>query len=145
MSMDDSIDFTVGLLRQVAKELQALTPEQRLAIADGSAKLKLVVEAPPPKKEVAVATSVKTDELRAKLEECKSRDEARAVLGELKMSKKELQRVSRELDLPVPRDDDTERLVDRIVESVVGFRLRSMAIQGKADDAAQPKDEAPKN
>jgi hypothetical protein len=144
MSMDDSIDFTVGLMRHIAKELQALTPEQRLAIADGSAKLKLVVEAPPPKKETAVATSVKAVELQAKLEECKSRDEARAILGELKMSKKELQRVSRELDLPVPRDDDIERLVDRIVESVVGFRLRSMAIQGKSDDAV-PKDDAPMN
>lgn len=145
MNMDDSIDFTVGFLRHVAKELQALTVEQKLAIADGSAKLKLVVETPPVKKELAAATSVKADDLRAKLEECKSRDEARAILGELKMSKKELQRVSRELDLPVPRDDDAERLVDRIVESVVGFRLRSMAIQGKADDAAQSKDEAPKN
>lgn len=144
MSMDDSIDFTVGLIRHIAKELQALTPEQRLAIADGSAKLKLVVEAPTLKKEMPIVTSVKTDELRSKLEQCKSRDEARAILGELKMSKKELQRVSRELDLPVPRDDDTERLVDRIVESVVGFRLRSMAIQGKSDDAV-PKDEASKN
>ena len=140
MSMNDSIDFTVGLIRHIAKELQALTPAQRLAIADGSAKLKLVVEAPAPKKETAVATSVITDELRAKLEDCKSRDEARAILGEHKMSKKELQRVSRELDLPVNRDDDTERLLDRIVESVVGFRLRSMAVQGKSEDAASTGD-----
>jgi hypothetical protein len=144
MSMDDSIDFTVGFLRNVAKELQALTLEQRLAIADGTAKLKLVVETPPPKKVIAVATSVNADELRAKLEECKSRDDARTVLGKLNMSKKELQRVSRELDLPVSRDDDSERLVDRIVESVVGFRWRSMAIQGKVDDVGQTNDEPPK-
>ena len=140
MSTDDSIDFMVGFLRQVAKDLQALTPEQRTALIDGSAKLRLLVESTSAKKENAVAPSHKTNELRENLEGCKSRDEARAILKGLKLPKRELQRISRELDLPVPRDDDSERLVDRIVESVVGFRLRSMAIQGKIDEPTSQKD-----
>ncbi|HBJ38365.1 MAG TPA: hypothetical protein DDZ51_27155 [Planctomycetaceae bacterium] len=140
MSMDDSIDFSISLLRLVAKELQSLTPEQRQAIAEGTAKLKLTVETASTKKEVAAIASVKTDELRLRLEECKSRDEARSILQELKLSKKELQRISRELELPVPRDDDSERLMDRLIESIIGFRLRSIAIQGKADDTPQVKE-----
>lgn len=142
--MDDSIDFSVSLLRLVAKELQALTPDQRQQLSAGTAKLKLLFEASNTKKEVATSTSVNANELRAQLEECKSRDDARGVLGNLKLSKKELQRISRELDLPVPRDDDAERLVDRIVESIVGFRLRSMAIQGKTEESAPPNVESPK-
>jgi len=132
--MDDQIDFAVALLKLVTKELQNLTAEQKTEVLDGNAKLKLIVESKGVKRtEKSAETPIDIDALREQLENCKTRDDAKGILKSLSVSKTSLQKLTRQLELPVQRDDDIERLVVRIVESVVGFRLRSQAIQGKSD------------
>ena len=65
------------------------------------------------------------------LENLSSREEAVDLLAKKFDSKRALKLLSRHLDLPVQRDDTLPRIRDRIVEYVIGSRLRSDAIQGK--------------
>jgi hypothetical protein len=62
------------------------------------------------------------------LQTLESRDEGLALLRDL--TKKELEIAARIMDLPVIRDDDSERLMQKLVESSIGARLNSRAIRG---------------
>ena len=42
--MDDSLVFSSGLLRQVAKAIDALSPEERLSLLRGDAALRVIAE-----------------------------------------------------------------------------------------------------
>lgn len=139
--MDETIEFTIALLRLVAKDLQGFSDEQRKEILAGTAKVRLVTDSKGPKRlERGADQPFRIEDLRSKLESSQSRDEARAILNALGASKTTLQKLSRQLDLPVPRDDTVDMLIERIVESVVGFKLRSLAIQGKGEPVARHSD-----
>lgn len=59
-----------------------------------------------------------------------NREEARTLL-ELKFSsKKSLEILARNLDIPITKKDKVEELRDKIVEATVGARMRSQAILG---------------
>lgn len=130
--MDDEIEFAASLLRVVAKDVQALNEDHRKQIKEGTARLRLVVEPrlSGKKSERSSASEIDTAAIQSQLGECKSREEAAEVLRSSGLSKANLQKLTRAMDLPYQKDDNMERLVDRIVESAVGFRLRSQAIQG---------------
>ena len=69
--------------------------------------------------------------LVAQLRTLGSRDEGLNLLKEAQLTKKELEALARLMDLPVPRDDDAERLRQKIVEESIGSRLNSQAIRGR--------------
>jgi len=60
-----------------------------------------------------------------------SREDGLNLLKEAQLTKKELEALARLMDLPVPRDDDAERLRQKIVEESIGSRLNSQAIRGQ--------------
>jgi hypothetical protein len=60
----------------------------------------------------------------------KTREEGYAYLKDLSLGGEQLRRVALALDLPVNRSDNMERLRDRIIEGLIGYRLRSAAIRG---------------
>lgn len=64
------------------------------------------------------------------LQSLESRDEGIALLKNSNLSKKDLESAARLMDLPVIRDDDSERLMQKLVESSIGARLNSRAIRG---------------
>jgi hypothetical protein len=59
-----------------------------------------------------------------------SRNEGLSLLRELNLSKKDLERIARLMDLPVLREDDAEKLRHKIVEQSIGATLNSQAIRG---------------
>ncbi len=59
-----------------------------------------------------------------------SREEGETLLIDSVPRRGELEALARTLQLPVQRDDTVERLRAKIVENVIGSRLRSQAIQG---------------
>lgn len=59
-----------------------------------------------------------------------SREEGETLLINSVPRRGELEVLARALQLPVQRDDTVERLRAKIVENVIGSRLRSQAIQG---------------
>jgi hypothetical protein len=55
-----------------------------------------------------------------------------AFLERHELNKRYLEQIARRLDLPVLREDNTERLIQKIVEATIGPRLNSEAIRGEA-------------
>lgn len=59
-----------------------------------------------------------------------SREEGAGLLSKVQLTKKELEELARLMDLPVSREDDAERLRQKILEESIGARLNSQAIRG---------------
>lgn len=70
--------------------------------------------------------------IAAQLQVLKSREDGESLLREKIPNKRGLEEFARFLQLPVQRDDTTERLRAKIIENTIGSRLRSEAIQGKS-------------
>ena len=64
------------------------------------------------------------------LRNLESRDEGLALLRGADLQKRDLERLARLMNLPVLREDDAERLRQKIVEHGIGSRLNSRAIRG---------------
>jgi hypothetical protein len=69
-------------------------------------------------------------QIGSQLQELESREAGEALLLEKDLKRDDLETLARILQLPVQRDDSMERLRAKIVENVIGSRLRSDAIQG---------------
>lgn len=69
-------------------------------------------------------------EIIKKLEEFSDRTLASNHLREIASNKKSLELIARHLDIALSKQDKTEDLVNKIIESTVGARLRSSAIRG---------------
>ena len=66
------------------------------------------------------------------LELCRSRTEAARILDAWP-TKRELESLARQLDLPVRSRDTIALLQEKIIEGTIGFRLRSKAVRGTAN------------
>lgn len=66
------------------------------------------------------------DELRA----LATRDDGQEFLEKQAFTRVELERLARVMNLPVTKQDDRQRLKDKIVEFGIGARLNSQAIRG---------------
>jgi hypothetical protein len=64
------------------------------------------------------------------LRSLESRDEGIALLRGADLQKRDLERLARLMNLPVLREDDAEKLRQKIVEHGIGSRLNSRAIRG---------------
>jgi hypothetical protein len=69
-------------------------------------------------------------ELRQRLSELSSREEAADLLGSGRPTKSRLIEVARSLDIRIGSGDRKEEIVDRIVEGTLGYRLRHHALRG---------------
>ena len=70
-------------------------------------------------------------EIVEKLDSLTAREMGRDLLVSVFPTKTSLEKFARFLDLPVNRTDSLDNLLDKIVESEIGARLRSSAVQGK--------------
>jgi hypothetical protein len=66
-----------------------------------------------------------------RLNHLESRDEGDDLLLKDGLNKRDLEQMARMMDLPVLRDDDANRLRQKIVESSIGGRLNSRVIRGQ--------------
>ena len=56
-------------------------------------------------------------------------------------SKDDMARLARQLDIQVQKSDSADQLKARIIESTIGFRIRSAAIQGVPSGATDKREE----
>jgi hypothetical protein len=69
--------------------------------------------------------------LGVQLRRLESREDGSRLLTRLQLNKNELEELARLMDLPVLREDDAERLREKIVEASIGSRLNSQAVRGR--------------
>jgi len=84
------------------------------------------------------------DTIIEKLYSFNSRIEGERFLNSTCTNKNAFERVAKKLDLPFQKKDSIEKLVTKIIERTIGFRLRSQAIQGTYE-AKNGLGEAPKH
>ncbi|MFL5243848.1 MAG: hypothetical protein ACJ8FY_17235 [Gemmataceae bacterium] len=80
-------------------------------------------------------------DIAARLRSMDNRASGEQLLQEVAPTRAALETLSRHLDVAVRRDDRQEDLIRRIIESTIGFRLSSAAIQGRS--VGRDRNEAP--
>lgn len=123
-------DIFTSLLKQFTQFISNLSEEDINDLTGGRKRLCIeLVE----KKQSSHSKSPSTDlkDTEEQLVRTDSRDQAEELLKDFK--KADLQRIAKNLDIPIQKNEDVVRLREKIIESTVGFKLRSQAIQGRGD------------
>lgn len=64
------------------------------------------------------------------LQGCKTRDEGYEILSKFLKNKKEYEMFAKHLDVSILKQDNLDKIKEKIIEATVGAKLRSNAIQG---------------
>lgn len=120
------------ILALVASFLKKLTDRDIDALIDGRARLVVEHTDPPANSKDAsdLDAENRLGEVARVLQSALSRDEANDILNSSNLRAAELRKLMRIMDLPVSRTDTVEKLHYKLIDSTVGFRLRSDAVRG---------------
>lgn len=123
----------VSLLREFARQIQAMDDAQIERILAGE--LRIEVRAPEKdrtkaREGKARCSNLEMELLRRELQEAGSREQARVLIDRHLHSKADLVHFARMLDISVPQKSSSDDIKTRLVESTVGYRLRSAAVRG---------------
>jgi hypothetical protein len=123
-------DIFTSLLKQFTQFISNLSEEDINDLTGGKKRLCIeLVEKKQSSYSKGSSTDLKdTEEQLAKID---SRDQGEELLKDFK--KVDLQRIAKNLDIPIQKNEDVARLREKIIESTVGFKLRSQAIQSGGD------------
>ena len=129
--MSGSKDSFLGLLKVLTKSFEGLSEEQYEKLLTGQARLvyqdlsTTAAKAPAKKAENKVDLSEYIDRLPL----FSSREEAKAYLRDSKLRKQDLGDIAKHFKVHILKSDKRDKMIDKIVETVVGARLRSDAIR----------------
>ncbi|WP_153015310.1 hypothetical protein [Pseudomonas sp. HUK17] len=123
-------------LRRWADAMASLSDDDLQKLADESFSIEIKFSKRRSKNEYKTLEQVDISELAEKLISIQSRDLAFSFLNENFKTKKGLESIARALDVVVLKTDKAESLAEKIVESTVGARKRSEAIQGYRSTSA---------
>lgn len=134
------------ILRRVGEALRRCDPQDFDSIRSGNFRIEVRAgrrsdsQRPQPISQIADSMVAQVvDRLKAATD----REHGLVVLDEYCTNKAELLALAQKLDLPVRKKDSIERLREIVIESTIGFRLRSKAIQGKSESGgSQPASQA---
>jgi hypothetical protein len=126
----------LAALRAVTKVISNMSEGDLEALASGKATLMLVpTEESPGQGELAISQQERRAldyvRLRDDLSAVESTEAGFTILREAQLTRSELERLSRSLDLPVTKQDSAGRLEEKVVEALIGSRLNSRAIRGR--------------
>jgi hypothetical protein len=126
----------LAVLRAVTKLISNMSEEELEALASGSASLTITMpetSSRPASRAYDQPESKELDysKLRDELRAAESTEAGFAILDDARLSRSELERMARSLDLPVLKQDSILRLVEKIVEALIGSRLNSRAVRGR--------------
>lgn len=128
MKRTEQISLILDLLSRAVADL----PDDELErVARGTHSIELkIIRNRSTIKTTTDAENFNSAEIAKKLEEFSDRVIASNHLRELAPNKKTLELLARHLDIALSKQDKAEDLVNKIIESTVGARLRSSAIRG---------------
>jgi len=124
----------VAMLRRCADYLAALPPDEIDALLGGELELRLSVVAKKTRQKKKSSPALDAEQLAnivARLRAMDNRASGEQLLHEVATTRATLESLARYLDVAVRRDDSQNDLLRRIIESTIGFRLSTAAIQGR--------------
>lgn len=126
-------DVFVGLLRDLAKQVQALDEKEFDDLLTGTSRIELRITSQGKERvqsKKARISEAYLPQIRSTLENMATREEGTEFLENACRSKEDLIRLAKYIDIPVQKTDNVSQLRERIIEATIGYRLRSAAIQG---------------
>jgi hypothetical protein len=79
----------------------------------------------------AAVSPAEADALLGQLDKASTREAAFEILERLDLTRKELEGLARPRSVHFTKDDNVQRIKEKLVEAIVGSRLNSLAIRGK--------------
>ena len=126
-------ELILSFLKEVVSQLQATDDPQIEALLTGKAQLEFkithVAKEPADKRKDVLPEGFEKSAAET-LNGFSTRDEGDRYLEELYRTKEDLLRIARYLDLPAQKKEPIKQIKDKIIESTIGFRVRSAAVQG---------------
>lgn len=119
-------------LKEILSEISKLSMNDIAKIESGQYSLSLKINVNKNKEpESKETTKLDKTQVMEQLKRLKTRDEGYEILSKYFQNKKELEGFARSLDISVSKQDKSEQIKEKIIESTIGAFLRSYAIQGK--------------
>lgn len=124
-------DELVGLLKAFTSALTEMSDTEYEDLLQGKGKLSYQINTytRQSKNREVMELTAETTEMAAKLNQFSTRDEATEYLTQSMVLKSELVKLAYLLDIYINKSDGKEKIIDKIVESTVGVRVRSKAIK----------------
>ena len=113
----------------LSKELQKLSEKDFKNISSGESKLEINVINKGDRNKNKSKKEIDFNHVVSQLKFLKTRDEGLQFLEANCKTKKELASLAKLIDIPVQKTDKVQLLKEKIIESTIGFRIRSAAIQ----------------
>ena len=128
-------DHIGRLLRKLADLVERSTADEINALLRGKCELRIYEEDSGSRtvglKRQHSGSNMKLRQVAEKLRAFETREAGKGLLDAEFPTKVSIEELARFLDLPVNRTDTIDSLNEKIVESQIGSRLRSEAVQGK--------------
>lgn len=124
----------LSVLRLMTKLMSTMTAEELEALASGNARLTIIHKSgikSPISSDINTSPAVDLEQLKSQLSVAETTDAGFSILNEAKLTRIELGKVARSLDLPVLKQDSVRRLEEKIIEALIGSRLNSRAVRGR--------------
>lgn len=135
-----------GILRELAQVVDSMSDDDVQRLVAGGTRIRLSLEEgdspdvkPSKHRDARLPDETMFSDLEMELKTLTSREDGFRALARVCTTKAGLTAFARRLDLHVLRDDDVEKLRDKIVEHTIGFRLRSSAVRGRDSDGDEYK------
>ncbi|MFU6378869.1 hypothetical protein ACM792_27085 [Metapseudomonas otitidis] len=119
-----------ALLRKLSSALLRLTDFELDKLKDSSYEIEIKVVRKKSKDDLHGKSKSDLSDVIEKLTSFPSREKASEFLQDSFKSKRLLETIARDLDIPIIKEDKADTLREKIVESTTGARLRSEAIKG---------------
>lgn len=117
-------------LRRIINAVDNLSEDEFSKLIDESYLIEIRVTRKRNKEQIPAPVVEDLSGLISKLTNFASRDEAQLFLDSNCTTRKALEPIARNLDIPILKQDKVDILRDKIIEATVGARIRSQAIQG---------------
>ncbi|WP_334066250.1 hypothetical protein [Burkholderia cepacia] len=125
-----------SLLRRFARELEALSDDELEELDESRGPLLAPRSGGARRRSDDANTVARSaiDGIIGRLRMLKARDEGVALLKQMAPTKEKLTVVAKALDLPVGKKNSNDEIAEKIVETTIGYRIRSAAIRGAFHD-----------
>ena len=115
-----------------AKEMEKLSEADLIDISSGKATLKIEIAKNKSTIQATSPNEMDLSNVKSVLDSFQSREEVLKYLNQNFKIKKDLISLAKMVDAHVQKSDKIDQLKEKIIESTIGFKLRSAAIQNKS-------------
>lgn len=115
----------IQLLKIIVDMLNQLSEDQLNDLMSKKARLKLEY---PKKQDESQLMVMPINDICSKLDTLQSREDAYTFFGSLSITKNDLKNIAKHYDIPLASKDTNSILIDKIIENVIGSKLRFDAL-----------------